>query len=183
MKDLLNEAQYASLAIVLRQLEDDLHQADTWLRGAEENGILYRRKLRLSPERRAAARQVIATALNQVTELAREFDLSQVDDNPSATVIAEMSERWANLCDARADKLKRYGDVDPRLSQALDPSLDRLIELTLALMSTLRNGAMPTLSDSAEAVASPKSQTGSPIESQTRDRVQNLGGNNRHYSK
>ena len=172
MKDMLNEAQYTSLAIVLRQLEDNLHQADAWLQGAEDNGILYRRKLRLPPERRAAARQVIAVALNQIAELAREFNLAQVDDNPAAIVIAEMSERWANLCDTRSDKLKRYGGVDPRLSQALDPSLDRLVELTLVLMSTMRNGATPTPSDDIDTVALSELQT----KSQTRDSVQISGG-------
>jgi len=168
MDDLFSVPQRASLAIVLRLLEQDLRQADEWLQGAEESGILYRRKLRLPPERRAVARRYIAAALKQIAELARKFDLQPVDDSPEATITAEMSERWANLCDARSDKLKRYGDVDPRLARALDPSLDRLIELTLALMSTLRNGAAPTLSDGAKAVAPSES----PTESQTRDSVQ-----------
>jgi len=148
MDNLLSAPQRASLAIVLRLLEQDLRQADKWLQGAEERGILYRRKLRLPPERRAIARRHIAAALKQIAELARTFDLQPVDDSPEATITAEMSERWANLCDARSDKLKRYGDVDPRLAQVLDPSLDRLIELTLALMSSIRNGATPIRSES-----------------------------------
>jgi hypothetical protein len=162
MDDLLNESQFNSLAIVLRLLEQDLRQADEWLQGADETGILYRRKLRLQPERRAVARRHIAAALRQIAELSRQFDLQPVDDSPEATIVSEMSERWANLVDSRSDKLNRYGDVDPRLAQALDPSLDRLIELTLALMSTIKSGA--TLSDNAEAVV--------PSESQTRDSVQ-----------
>jgi len=168
MDDLLNESQLISLTIVLRFLEQDLRQADEWLQGAEERGILYRRKLRLQPERRAIARRYIAAALRQIAELSRQFDLQPIDDSPEATIVAEMSERWGNLVDARSDKLKRYGDVDPRLAQALDPSLDRLIELTLTLMSTIRNGATPTPSDDAEATASSESQT----ESQTQDGVQ-----------
>lgn len=168
MKDMLNEAQFTSLAIVLRLLEDDLRQADAWLQGAEETGILYRRKLRLSPERRAVARQVIAAALNQIAQLAREFNLAQIDDNPAATIVADMSVRWADLCDARSDKLIRFGDVDPRLSQVLDPSLDRLIELTLALTSRIRDGATPAPTDNLEKVIPSESQT----ESQTQDSVQ-----------
>jgi hypothetical protein len=141
MKDMFNEAQYTSLAVVLRLLEDDLRQADAWLQGAEETGILYRRKLRLSPERRAAARQVITEALNQIAGLAREFDLAQMDDDPAATVVAGMSERWANLVDARSDKLKRYGPIDPRLAETLDPHLDRLAELTMLLNAAIRDAS------------------------------------------
>jgi len=168
MDDLLNESQRTSLAVVLRFLEQDLRRADEWLQGTEEKGILYRRKLRLQPERRAVARRHIAAALRQIAKLSHQFDLQPMDDSPEATIVAEMSERWGNLVDARSDKLKRYGDVDLRLAQALDPSLDRLIELTLALMSTIRDGATPAPSDNAETVTPSESQT----ESQTQDRLQ-----------
>ena len=172
MNGLLNESQRNSLTIVLRMLEEKLRQADAWLQGVDETGILYRRRLRLPPERGVLARQHIAVALEQIAELAHQFDLEPVDNSPEATIMAEMSESWANLCDARSDKLKRYGEVDPLLSQALDPSMDRLIELTLELMSTVRNGATPTPSDDVEADALSEPQ----IESQTRDSVQISGG-------
>jgi len=172
MNGLLNESQRNSLTIVLRMLEEKLRQADAWLQGVDETGILYRRRLRLPPERGVLARQHIAVALEQIAELARQFDLEPVDNSPEATIMAEMSESWANLWDARSDKLKRYGEVDPLLSQALDPSMDRLIELTLELMSTVRNGATPTPSDDVEADALSEPQ----IESQTRDSVQISGG-------
>jgi len=50
-----------------------------------------------------------------------------------------MSMSWANLCDARSNKLKRFGDVDPALGPVLDPRIDRLAELALSLASMLRS--------------------------------------------
>jgi len=135
---LLSAPQHGSLAIVLRMFEEELRQAHTWLQSSLDEGTLYRRVLHLSPEARAAARQKIATALAEIAELAQEFGLEQQEQHLAAAIAAAMSLSWASLCDARSDKLKRYGYVNPGLGQALDPRLDHLAELALSLASMLR---------------------------------------------
>jgi hypothetical protein len=136
---MLNFPQRLALTVTLRLFEEQLRQADAWLQDSTETGILYRRELRLSPARRAAARQVVDTALHQIAAVTREFDLAAADYDPAAAIAGEMSVCWANLCDLRADKMKRYGPVDPGLTQTLDPYMDRLADLALLLSAVVRD--------------------------------------------
>jgi len=55
MNDYLNPSQKNSLRISLLMFEENLRQAQEWLDGREENGILYRRKLMLTEEIRKQA--------------------------------------------------------------------------------------------------------------------------------
>lgn len=133
MNDLLNEPQRRSLTSMMRLLEQHLRQIDGWLQGNEESGILYRRRLRLSPERRAIARQQVAAALAEIADLARRLELPGEDEDLAATIGAMMHLDWCYLGDRYADKLKRCGAVDPRLAAVLDPTLDRLTRLVFSL--------------------------------------------------
>jgi hypothetical protein len=131
--DLLNEPQRRKLTSTLRMLEKDLRQVDAWLQITEETGLLYRRSLRLSPERRVAARQHIAAALQQIGELAAKFNLASQDENLTATINAMMRLDGIDLGETYANQLKGSGAVDPRLRPALDPHLDRLARLVSLL--------------------------------------------------
>lgn len=147
MTELLNTAQRSSLTIGLRAFEMHLRQADAWLQGSEERGILYHRSLRLPPEQRAAARAQIAAALAQIAALAERFDLAAVEDDLGAAIAAQLSVDWANLSDVRSAKLRRYGEVDPRLTDLLDAVVDRLAQLALSLADLGRNGQERTTTD------------------------------------
>ena len=147
MTKLLNTAQRNSLTIGLRSFEADLRRADAWLQGEEERGILYRRSLDLPPEGRAVARAQIAAALACIATLAERFDLAVTEDDLGATIAAQMSVDWANLCDARSAKLRRYGEVDPRLPDLLDADIDRLAQLALSLAALGRGGQEKTTTD------------------------------------
>jgi hypothetical protein len=141
---LLNAAQRNSLTIGLRSFEADLRRADAWLQGEGERGILYRRSLDLPPEGRAVARAQIAAALARIATLAEWFDLAVTEDNLGATIAAQMSVDWANLCDTRSDKLRRYGEVDPRLAEVLDADVEALAQLALSLAALYRDDAGKT---------------------------------------
>jgi len=138
MNGLLNTPQRNSLTNVLRTLEECLRQAQAWLPGADETGLLYHRSLRLSQEQREVAARIIAMALDEIAQVSREFDLKPSQDDLAAVIGAGMSLMWADLVDTRSTKLNRFGAVDPRLAQQLDPHLDRLIELALLLSSLVR---------------------------------------------
>jgi hypothetical protein len=118
---------------MMRLLEKHLRQIDGWLQGNEETGILYRQQLRLSPERRAIARQQVAAALAEIAELSRRLELPGEDEDLAAAIGAMMHLDWCYLGDRYADKLKRCGPVDPRLAAVLDPHLDRLAGLVFLL--------------------------------------------------
>jgi hypothetical protein len=87
----------------------------------------------LPPERRALMQQKIATGLDLVEELAQTLQLEPEIIDLVGSVRGQMSESWANLIDSRAAKLRRYGEVDPGLSQPLDPALDRLVQIAAEL--------------------------------------------------
>ena len=135
MTDLLNPDQRRSVAIVLRMFEENLRRADAALKEAETNGILYQRKMLLSPEKRQAAQTLIDTAYKHIGALASTLGLEPELDNPAELIKGEMSESWANLLDSRSIKLKRFGKVDPRLEYVYDPTIQHLAQLALALAS------------------------------------------------
>jgi len=141
MADLLNTPQRNSLTNVLRMLEERLRQAQAWLPGVDETGLLYHRSLRLSPKQQELAARIIAMALDEIAQVSREFDLQPAQDDLAAVISAGMSLMWADLVDTRSDKMNRFGAVDPRLAQQLDPHLDRLIEMVLLLSSLVRGKA------------------------------------------
>lgn len=140
MEDLFNVGQRRIVTIALRRFEQHLRQADAWLQGGgQETGILYSRRLRLEPDLRAEARQVIASALEQLAELARQFDLTPVEEDLAAEIVGHMRIDWTDLKDVCSDGLKGCGAVDPRLAQELDPRLNRLATLAMTLMSRVRD--------------------------------------------
>ncbi len=141
--DLLNPAQFNRVSIVLRGLEMSLREAEDWLSRPEEVGILYRRRLTLSPERRAVLGEHIAAGLQEIATLASSFGLQSRDDDIGKHSAAEMSDLWADLIDSRSNTLKCYGAVDPRLAELLDPSVSRLVGLALAVVQDVQGDAEP----------------------------------------
>jgi hypothetical protein len=133
MSVLMNQAQRTSVFVALRTFEQYLRQLDRWLHGLEAGGILYKYKMDLPLERRALMQQKIAAGLALVEDLAQTLQLEPEVIDLVGAVRGQMSESWANLIDSRAAKLRRYGEVDPGLSQPLDPALDRLVQIAAEL--------------------------------------------------
>jgi hypothetical protein len=139
MSDLLNPYQRNAVTVALRAFEEQLRQFDNWMQGREQVGVLYHRQLSLSESKRALIQGQVAKALKCITELAAQFDLQPQEEDATAMLRAGASACWATLYDVRADKLIRYGQVDPRLAPMLDPSIEALIELALSLALALRS--------------------------------------------
>ncbi|MFZ2098781.1 MAG: hypothetical protein WAV05_19275 [Anaerolineales bacterium] len=135
MVDLLNPDQQRSVTIVLRMFEENLRQADSILKEAETTGILYHRKLEQDPLKRQAAQILIDTAYKEIGKLANELGLNTELDNPAGLISGQMSESWVNIMDSHSKKLKRFGNVDPRLEYVYDPPINHLAQLALALAS------------------------------------------------
>jgi hypothetical protein len=139
MNDLLNPYQRNAVTVALRAFEEQLHQFDEWLQGREEVGILYRRQLSVSDATRALIQSKIAQALDCVAELASRLELELQEEDAAATLRAGASACWATLSDVRSNKLRGYGQVDPRLAPVLDPSIEALSNLSLSLALALRS--------------------------------------------
>jgi hypothetical protein len=134
---LLNTSQATALVIALRLFEQDLRQAERWLQGEQNVGVLYRTSLELSSERRAVTSARIAQALEIIARLAKRFDLHPVDERLTKRIAAAMSLDWANLLDTCSKKLVRYGEVDLGLAELLDPDMQQLAELALSIGSSV----------------------------------------------
>jgi hypothetical protein len=135
MNDLLNLSQRGSVVVSLKMLEENLRLTAAWLDGREDNGILYRRKLNLSPAKQLAAQQRVASALETIDILAKKIGLEPEVEDPAGLIRGEFSVSWANLIDTQSRKLKRYGDVNPELKSVLDPAIQRLAQLAMELAS------------------------------------------------
>jgi hypothetical protein len=133
MTELLNPQQRSSLRITLQSFEKNLREAQSWLDGAEENGILYKAKLQISKAHRQQLTGEISEALNQIGALSRKFELEKKEENPLSLIRSEMVISWANLLDSRTAKMARYGNISTGLAAMLDPAVDDLAETALYL--------------------------------------------------
>ena len=133
MNELLNPQQRSSLRMTLQSFEKNLREAQSWLDGGEEDGILYKVKVRITKERRQQVTREITEALNQIRALSQSFELEKKEENPLSLICSEMVISWANLLDSRSAKLGRYGDVSAGLAEKLDPAVINLAETALYL--------------------------------------------------
>lgn len=138
MNEWINPSQQLSVFITLRELERRLRQALTWLQGVEEQGRLYSCALTLSPQRRDLVEAQIAEALAVIEALAQHLSLEPQAEEAATYLRAELSASWADLCDIRSAKLRRYGAVHPHLASVLDAPVEHLAELALTIAQSLQ---------------------------------------------
>ena len=124
----LNPNQKSALEVRMRCLERTLLQIRQSLRHPPEDGVLvfYRPMTKAA---RAHVEVEIERMLREVAVVAQEFDLHASVEDVGSYVVAQMATAWSALLDTLSLKLKRYGPVDPSLSQTLDPHIQVLIEL------------------------------------------------------
>lgn len=137
MRILLNLPQLNSLVIALRMFEENLRQADMWLKDDLPGGLLYQYTRRLPAERVAAARAEVAAALQDIAALAQELEAAPATEPIEARIAAAMSVSWANLCDVKSARLVRYGSVDNGLGDLLDSRIDALSQHALRIAALL----------------------------------------------
>jgi hypothetical protein len=67
----------------------------------------------------------------EVAAVVQEFELQPQDEEIGGRMRAEMAVAWSDLHEVLSKKLRRYGKVDPELSETLDPHVRRLIQLAM----------------------------------------------------
>jgi len=106
-----------------------------------DEGILYRRDASLSDEESEQVRQLVEAALAEIAQLAQILNLPvEIADNRSA-LWGKLAILGADLYEARAEKLGRYGETAPDLEMVLNPPLLRLIQTVNQIRSVLRDEA------------------------------------------
>ena len=137
MSNLLNAYQKNSLRVSLLTFEENLRQAQEWLEGRDENGILYQRRLTTSEEHRKQASHAIQSALDLIAKLRDVFGLEIEFQNAASIVQGNLTISWANLMDTQAGKLRKYGKVHPELAGTLDSDIRNLARIALQLSAIL----------------------------------------------
>ena len=117
--------------------EENLRHALEWLDGYEENGILYSRKLSLPEVNRKQAREEVKAALDIIDKLSHKFELDKESSDAASMLRGDLTISWANLLDARASKLGRYGKVHPELKNTLDTDIQNLAGIAMQLSAII----------------------------------------------
>ena len=135
----LNANQKRAVTVTLRLLEERLAHIERVM-NEDEEGVLYRRVARFSPDQRAKMDKLIAAMRGQIRRAAERFYLPQEEQDAAREIVGKLTLSWEGLEDSRPRKLGAYGNVDPALKETLDPILQELIRLLFRLEAVARDG-------------------------------------------
>lgn len=135
----LNQPQRNALATSMQQLERSLDEIERLL-DSPPAGISYTTEVNFGPATARQIRENCRALRRQIEDIMFAFELPQRRWNGRQIIVAEMSVAWADLEDMRPSKLRRYGAVDPALSETLAPRLERLMELVLVIQDLASQG-------------------------------------------
>ena len=135
----LNDSQKRALEVQLRNLEQVLYRVGHRIRERPEEGLLTHH-IPIPETVRRRFEALIKQMHEELAVLIRQFELQPKAVDSRSHVNATMALTWSSLNEVLSSKLKRYGEVDPALSESLDPCLNRLIDLALQVAEVAREG-------------------------------------------
>ena len=135
----LNLSQKRALEVQLRNLEQVLYRVGHRIRERPEEGLLTHH-IPVSETVRRRFEALIEQMHEELAVLIRQFELQPKAVDSRSYINATMALTWSSLNEVLSSKLKRYGEVDPALSESLDPCLNRLIDLALQVAEVARGG-------------------------------------------
>jgi hypothetical protein len=135
----LNPSQKRALEVQLRNLEQVLYRVGHRIRERPEEGLLTH-YIPVPETVRRRFEALIEQMHEELAVLIRQFELQPKAVDSCSYINATMALTWSSLNEVLSSKLKRYGEVDPALSESLDPCLNRLIDLALQVAKVARGG-------------------------------------------
>jgi hypothetical protein len=135
----LNQAQRTALSTTLLHLEKALDEIEHLLDGSTV-GVTYTTEVDLAPAAAQQIRERCAAIRTEMAELMERFELPSHHWYGRQIVVAEMTSTWTNLEEVRPERLRRFGAVDPTLTEILTPRLERLIQLVRAIQNLASRG-------------------------------------------
>lgn len=141
----LNTSQQNSLYASLYGLEVSLHKIEKWLDEGEEQGILYLRTLRLTPEVKKDIHLKIKQAYKTIEAIMGEYGLRRREEGLAEYIISMMSVSWANLEDSKARNMKKYGEIDETMGKKLDEDLEPLIHIVRFIFNIVDQNRQPVI--------------------------------------
>ena len=135
----LNPSQKRALAVQLRNLEQVLFRVSHFIREKPEEGLLTH-YIPVPETIRPRLEVLIEQMHEEIALLVKQFELQPKAVDSRGCINAKMALTWSSLNEVLSSKLKRYGEVDPALSESLDPCLNRLIDLALRIAEITKGG-------------------------------------------
>ena len=136
---MLDPYQKNALEVRMMLLEASLRSAITLIQDPPEGGLLTRVRP-LPTGAGSRLERLFMAMLEELAAIVREFDLRPRDEEVGRLISADMAGAWSDMQEVLSGRLKRYGNVDPRLSSQLDPHLQRLIRMALEAGDLAREG-------------------------------------------
>jgi hypothetical protein len=135
----LNPSQKRALEVQLRNLEQVLYRVGHRIRERPEEDLLTH-YIPVPETIRPRLEALTEQMHEELAVLIRQFELQPKAVDSRSYINATMALTWSSLNEVLSSKLKRYGEVDPALSESLDPCLNRLIDLALQVAEVARGG-------------------------------------------
>jgi hypothetical protein len=124
----LNQAQRIAVSTTMLHLERSLDEIERLLAGPT-NGVTYTTEVNLAPATAQQLQAVCADIRSEIAAMVERFELPPHRWYGRQVIMAEMTSTWTNLEEIRPERLRRFGAVDPTLTETLAPRLERLIQL------------------------------------------------------
>jgi hypothetical protein len=126
---MLNDYQRRGLSITLRIVEESLEHIEQTLKNDGYSGVLYEIRYDITKEIRKEISNRIPLAIAEIEKITETFHLEKQIGWASNEAYGKLPYCWEILENARAKRLKRYGDISMGLVQELDPHLDAIIKI------------------------------------------------------
>lgn len=135
---MLNEYQKRGLSITLRIVEETMQDIERILQNGTYTGILYDMKCSISPKAKEEFFKRASLIKERIKIISKIFDLKKEHREAIHDIFGKLPYCLEIVEDAKAKKLKRYGDVSNGLDNALDPQLNIITDLILEMQHLLR---------------------------------------------
>jgi hypothetical protein len=126
---MLNDYQKRGLSISLRIVEESVAYIEQILKIDGYSGVLYETRYDFTREISNEISEMIPMAKAEIEKIADKFHLEKRIGWASNAAYSKLPYCWEILENARAKRLKRYGDISKGLSRELDPHLDTIIKI------------------------------------------------------
>lgn len=126
---MLNDYQRRGLSITLRIVEESLEHIGRILKNDGYSGVLYETRYDITKEIRKEISNRIPVAKAEIEKISEKFHLEKQIGWASNAAYGKLPYCWEILENARARRLKRYGEISRGLEEELDPHLDTIIKI------------------------------------------------------
>jgi hypothetical protein len=126
---MLNEFQKRGLSITLRIVEESVEYIEQILKNCGTSWVLYESRDDIPREIRNEISKRIPLAKAEIEKIADKFCLEKQIGWASNAAYGKLPYCWEILENARAERLRRYGNISNGLGNELDPHLDAIIKI------------------------------------------------------